>query len=57
MPDNEAHIAAKPQHRVGILQAVEEQGADAAALNEMGLRTRTGKLWTRDNLRKFLKDS
>ncbi|MTH60047.1 hypothetical protein [Paracoccus litorisediminis] len=51
----EAHIAAKPEHRARILQAVQEDGADAEALNGVGLRTHTGKLWTRDNLRKFLK--
>ncbi|WP_347268604.1 hypothetical protein [Paracoccus sp. (in: a-proteobacteria)] len=51
----ETHIAAKPVHRTRILQAVQEEGADAETLNEMGLRTHTGKLWTRDNLRKFLK--
>ena len=48
------HAAAKSEHRATILAAV-ASGADAEALNGMGLFTHTGRCWTRDNLRKFLK--
>jgi hypothetical protein len=52
-------IAAKPDHRAAVLDALAEIDgvsfpARAVALNALGLRTHGGKLWTGDNLRKFL---
>lgn len=55
-----AHSAAKDAHRGTILaelQAVSEQSYpnQANTLNETGLRTQSGKNWTGDNLRKFVR--
>ena len=55
-----AKIAAKPDHRARILAALEEIDGDslpfrAEALNALGLKTHSGKVWTGDNLRKFVK--
>lgn len=55
-----ARIADKPDHRSRIMAALAGiDGASfairAAALNALGLRTHTGKSWTADNLRKYVK--
>jgi len=50
------HAATKDDHRATILAAVKDASPPLAAhLNQLGLRTHTGKEWTSDNLRKFLK--
>ncbi|TKA95236.1 hypothetical protein FAZ78_17935 [Cereibacter changlensis] len=54
-----AHVRSKPEHRTLILAAVSEMAdlsvaARAEALNGAGLRSFTGRLWSEDNLRKFL---
>lgn len=51
-------IDGKPDHRQKMLAALGEmEGASSSAkammLNELGLRTYTGRTWTADNLRKF----
>ena len=54
-----AKAAGKADHRARTIAALEEidghaLAARARGLNELGLRTHNGKLWTSDNLRKFL---
>lgn len=51
------HAAAKAEHRETILTALGNAppAGRAAWLNGLGLRTHTGKDWTADNLRKFLR--
>lgn len=57
-----SHAAAKPDRKADLADAIgqlsDEHTTDrslAKALNESGLSTPTGKPWTADNLRKFLK--
>lgn len=57
---DEARIATKPEHRALILAALQDletlaASAQAEALNRAGLRTFTGRTWTADNLRKFVR--
>lgn len=50
------HVAGKSGHRARILAALQDAPLPHADhLNAIGLRTHTGRVWTRDNLRKFLK--
>lgn len=56
---DEAHRQSKAGHRemiLGILARHEglSLAAKAQALNDQGLKTHTGKAWTKDNLAKFL---
>lgn len=58
----DAFISAKPDRRATIANAVRDAGVQnatlakqAADLNSQGITTPTGKRWTEDNLRKFLK--
>ncbi|MCH4091432.1 hypothetical protein [Acetobacter sp.] len=53
------HMQSKPEHRQTILRALDRQEGlslrqQADLLNERHLQTHGGKLWTADNLRKFL---
>ncbi len=57
-----AHAQAKPERRAEIARAAEAltavhptHAALAKALNDDGIRTPTGRRWTAENLRKFLK--
>ena len=57
-----SHVAAKSDRKADLADAIgqfsEEHTTNrslAKALNESGLSTPTGKPWTADNLRKFLK--
>lgn len=57
-----AHAQAKPERRAEIARALETLATDnpthatlAKALNGDGIRTPTGRRWTAENLRKFLK--
>ena len=55
-----SRIAGKFDHRAQIMAALAETdggsfAARATALNVLGLRTHTGKQWSADNLRKFMK--
>lgn len=55
-----AQIADKPDHRSRIMAALAEIDATSFAaraktLNALDLRTHTGKTWTAENLRKFMK--
>lgn len=54
------HVRSKPEHRATILTALSEMGGlsvatCAEALNGAMLHSFTGRPWTEDNLRKFLK--
>ena len=51
------HAGSKEKHRETILAALKDAPSTghAAYLNGLGLLTHTGKGWTTDNLRKFLK--
>ncbi|MFC3061672.1 hypothetical protein [Paenirhodobacter populi] len=56
----EANTAGKSDHRVRILAALGQAEGESVAsqvrfLNASGLRTHSGKMWTSDNLRKFLR--
>ncbi len=56
----DAHIATRPEHRALILAALQDLEtlalpAQAEALNRAGFRTFTGRTWTADNLRKFVR--
>ena len=58
----DAFIAEKPDRKAAITTAIQNSGTQdttlakqAAALNRQGMKTPTGKRWTEDNLRKFLK--
>lgn len=58
----QAHVLSKPERRTDIARAIETREAAnpthaalAEALNADGIRTSTGRRWTADNLRKFLK--
>lgn len=57
-----AHASSKPDRKTAISRAIDDLGTEhatitalAQALNFDGVRTPTGKHWTEDNLRKFLK--
>lgn len=52
------HAGSKEEHRETILAALKSAPPTgrAAYLNDLGLLTHTGKEWTTDNLRKFLKE-
>lgn len=51
------HAGAKEDHRETIMAALRDAPPTGRAsyLTGLGLRTHTGKVWTTDNLRKFLK--
>ena len=51
------HAGSKEEHRETVLTALRNAppAARAGYLNSLGLLTHTGKEWTTDNLRKFLK--
>jgi hypothetical protein len=55
-------IAEKADRKAAVAAAIQNSGPEnstlasqAAALNRQGIKTPTGKRWTEDNLRKFLK--
>ena len=57
-----AHAGSKPDRKAAIARAIDGLGTEhatvtalAQALNTEGVRTPTGRSWTEDNLRKFLK--